>query len=154
MAKQINIAEMQRRVCKSGQEFNEAVKALIEAAAKDIDQTGRGAMFDFYKMNVELVPKDTGRAARGFIVSEEPTEWVPPPGDYEGEIQSMTTENQHTLDKIPPMSRISVSNNIEYIVPLENGHSTKAPAGFWVLSLQVLTKRFERAAEVYRNKKY
>ena len=136
------------KIVRSGREFSEAMEALIVAEGEEAVDLCYAEMFELYSDLVDKVPKDTGRAAAGFHIDSEPTEWVPPPGDYEGKLPATTVANIARGAALPKFSPLVISSNIEYLPALENGHSRQAPSGFIAQALHRAARRFEkRAAE-------
>ena len=100
---------------------------------------------------IERTPRDTGRARMGWNIDELPSEWVPPAGEFQTEevIQAIT----RTIAELPMHSKITLSNNIEYLLVLEAGHSTQAPNGFISLTLQEMKMALEAEADAWSRKK-
>lgn len=72
-------------------------------------------------------PVDTGRARASWMISEKtiPT-GTPPPGAY------ATPATAAALEKVKDITGtqvVYIVSNLDYIEPLENGHSAQAPAG-------------------------
>ncbi|MDR2892987.1 MAG: hypothetical protein LBV80_07885 [Deltaproteobacteria bacterium] len=150
----INTKALNDKIVKSGKEFNDALIAQIEAVAAEADGACREAAFGLYTKLVEGVPKDTARAAAGFNINPEPSEWVPPPGDYKGQLQAASQKAQDSLNSIPVGGKMTISNNIEYLADLENGHSQKqAPNGFIAIALRNFTAHLQKKTEELRRKK-
>ena len=149
--KELDIGRLNSRVVKSGKEFEAAVKEAIDAIGRDISHVCRASVFGLYEELVERCPKDTARAAAGFNIGETPSEWTPENGDYDGGSgqtpRAQVLENQRKLSQIPDHSTICISNNVEYLLALENGHSKQAPTGFIALALQSFASKLRQAAE-------
>ena len=150
--KPLDFTKLNNRVVKSGQEFEAVIKEMVKTTEASVDQACRGAMFGLYTELVERCPKDTARAAAGFNISEQPNEWTPPPGDYDGNGAgqhpvAQILENHQKLNNIRPLGTISISNNVEYLLPLENGHSVQAPSGFIALSIDRFGKKLQAAID-------
>lgn len=143
---------LNRRVVRSGKKFNEAMKQLIEMAGEEAEDEGRRMMMELYGKFVETVPKDTARAAAGFNINEEPSEWVPPPGEYKGELGLRQEVEIRKLKAIPRGHTITISSNVEYLPVLEDGHSRQAPTGFLMASINWARRRLEVAAKRFRQK--
>lgn len=150
----INMSELRDRVCHNGKEFNDAMNDLLDQSCLDIDQVGRGEMLSLYSELVKTTPKDTHRAAVAFNINKEASEWVPPEGNYKGSLSGEVAKNVQNMDEIPPVNTITISNNIDYLPPLENGSSKQAPEGMIALALQKFTAKMRAAAEKFRLKRY
>ena len=84
----------------------------------------RLATIEFYRLITISTPVDTGRARVGWTPSiNVPSSYVPLEGKY-----SMPTMPK--LENFTVKDVIYISNNLPYIVPLNNGHSKQAPARF------------------------
>ena len=151
--KQINYKALNDRLCKTGKEFEQALNALIDIAKMDVDQACRAAMSDLYGELTDKAPKDTGRVTIGFNINEGPSEWAPPPGEYKDKLAQAAIENKQRLDAIPPGRPVTISNNIEYLPPLEDGHSRQAPSGFLASSVRWAARRLEAEAAEFSKKK-
>lgn len=171
--RQINQAKIRKEIVTSGSEFNAVMEEMIEAAALDADKVGRAGMIQLYAelttggtdidaagiagpgiVQHRGVPKDTNRAAIGFNISERPSEWTPPPGDYRGQLGAAYEKNKQALDAIPFGRSLSVSNNVDYLPALEDGHSKQAPRGFIALALRNMAVFFGKAVSKDRSTRY
>lgn len=150
----VNISAVRNKVCHTGKEFNDAMEDLFEQCGLDLDQVGRGEVLDLYSELVRKTPKDTARAAVGFNINQEASDWVPPEGNYRELLNAEVAKNTKNLDKIPPLNTITISSNISYLPALEDGNSKQAPEGMIALALQKFTARMRVVAEKFKAKKY
>lgn len=102
------------------------VQQLMERAHELLRQYARELYLDL----VDKCPKETGRLAAGFIISQGPTDWTPPLGDYRGSLNALKAENLARLAAIPVGSEICISNNVEYLDFVEYGDSRTLPVAF------------------------
>lgn len=161
MAREINLAELNNRIVHSGKEFNQVLEQLIDAAADDGAKVVRSTGIDLYTELVQGCPKDTGRAAAGFNIRNEPSEWVPDPKEFpkgsDGEAKATAEipKNIAKANALPPLSTMVISNNVEYLIPLENGHSVKqAPSGFIAIAIRNAKAKLAAKLEKLNRKRY
>lgn len=94
------------------------------------------ALTIFHKITIDLdsavvlgTPVDTGRARGNWFVSVgTPSSFVAYDSEDKGGELALS-RLRDTVAKTPLGSIIWFSNNLPYIVPLENGHSKQAPGG-------------------------
>lgn len=82
--------------------------------------------FDVFRDLQEITPHKTGRARAGWIptIDAPPSERVPAPG------KSVYPKTPFTgRERIKYDSVVNLSNNVEYIIPLDRGHSKQASSG-------------------------
>lgn len=110
--------------------------------------------FDLLKRVIEKTPVDTGRARGGWLayleeenvqvnVSEGSSRSLDPQavaegremGDFEEELRG-------------PFKRIEMLNGVEYIIPLEYGHSDQAPAGMLRIAMREMRTGSELTEEM------
>lgn len=110
------------------------VMANIEDGIKN-DVMVKIAM-DTHRNLQKATPHQTGRAKAGWntTVDSAPSDWAPPAGKRSYAQTSFSGENSIAFD-----SEINISNNVEYIIPLEQGHSKQRPHGFINTVLSRLT---------------
>jgi hypothetical protein len=93
-------------------------------------------------------PVDTGRARANWIVTVgSPAGEADKPADKSGQeaIQQGRAAVQSFKAGLGVRGSIFITNNVEYIVPLENGHSAQAPAGMVQQAIQAMQKYLSRA---------
>ena len=95
---------------------------LAENVAVMADKVQRKAALDLFGELIQTTPIDTGRARAGWSMDARKGEDVPPP----------KASAYRPKNPVPPkgVPYIMVYNNVEYIVRLNEGHSTQAPAHF------------------------
>jgi hypothetical protein len=106
----------------SAEGFARALDRAVDQFEDEAGSVTRKTLIDVTEKIKKDTPRDTGRAAAGWILtSDQPSDYAPPEGKY-----SLT----------PPQDPGSAStwkwwivNNLEYIEPLEDGHSDQAPTG-------------------------
>ena len=107
--------------------FQKQLKKLIELVPEVQVQVIKKVSFDVFKDLQETTPEDTVRAKGGWntVVDGIPSEWKP------AKVKGKTYKGQKFKgqSKIREGSVVHISNNVEYIKPLDEGHSTQAPHG-------------------------
>lgn len=144
---------LNRRVCRSGREFQNTLNALIDASNAETEEIVRASVIGLYGELVDKIPKDTARAASGFVIDQQPSEWAPPPGDYKTELARIVQENIDRVGKLPPGASICIFNNVEYLLALENGHSVQAPTGFIALAMRWWTSDAQKMLDKWSREK-
>lgn len=136
---------------RSLQEFGKRIVLLARGAEDQIALTVRKAALAADQAAVLATPVDTGRARANWIASTRvPAENADVPPDKSGQValqQAAAVVAGYELD----MGPIYLANNVEYIVPLENGHSRQRPEGMTIHAVQAATEVF-RKAEILRSK--
>jgi len=125
-------------------EFSTAIAKLErEIVSKKVEAAKKVAIM----INNTLVlstPVDTGRARANWQANlGSPVGTKVEAEDKSG--QSTITKNNATILSGNPDSEIEIhlTNNLEYIIPLNNGHSQQAPAGFIEKAVQVARGAFK-----------
>lgn len=131
----------------NGEELARALSAQVDALAAYLEKGSREAVWDLYAELVEATPKDTCRAAAGYVIDAQATGEAPPEGEYAGSLEEIAGENRQRLDALPPGSRIVLSNAVDYLNVLENGHSRQAPGGFIALAARNFELALQELAE-------
>jgi hypothetical protein len=133
-------------------EFKADLQAFSAAMGVELALVETKAALDLVGNLSYRTPKDTGRAAGSWVVSlDEPSEEMLPEGQY-ADFQDNGSAEQAARQKAEsvlaelksdPYRQIWVSNSLPYIEPLNNGHSTQAPAGFVELSVAEIEAEIE-----------
>ena len=103
-------------------DVNFNLDGLTENVAKIADDTQRKAAMELQGELIEITPRDTSRARAGWLLDTLNNGFVPPKG------QTTYTPQRQQAPKGAPF--VLVFNNVEYIVRLNEGHSTQQPARF------------------------
>lgn len=105
--------------------FNSDLKKMLKSEKEDARIILIKLSMDGLRTLQTITPKKTRRAAAGWNpnVDSPPSEWKPPVGQA-GYALSLLTQ----VNKIRYNSVVNLSNNVEYIVPLDKGHSKQAQA--------------------------
>lgn len=105
-------------------EFERDLKRVMENVELGMEKNVlKKAAFDAHRNLQKRTPRKSGRARAGWntTVDMPPSEWKPPLGwDHYG----LTPFRDGA--KIKYNSIINLSNNVEYIIPLDEGHSKQA----------------------------
>lgn len=133
---------MMDRMYGSMEEFGQALSNLGERVGNNAQQVFKKAVFMFLQQVAMRTPVDTGRARAGWqLTADNTSDYVPPPGDY----------SDYDISAIPnvpnAVSFYCISNNVEYILALEDGHSKQAPAGMIALTMAEFADYFNAAAK-------
>lgn len=87
--------------------------------------------FDLFGRIIKRTPVDTGRARGSWtMASNKADRRVLPPAAPGGGVYP-----EPSIGFIEPSSTIVISNNLPYIMTLENGHSQQSPAGMVAVSI-------------------
>lgn len=105
----------------------------IEKAKKSVEDailnTSKKLAIQINQVVILATPVDTGRARANWIASLKNANTSQQ--DSEDKAGGPTiAKNNDTINSMSEPVNIHISNNLEYIVPLNNGHSKQAPAGF------------------------
>lgn len=130
--------------------LNKAYKEFIKLSTDDIGRSIEKTGFRFFQLLQVFTPRDTGRAENGWIpvVNQPASEWKPQKG------LSTYSAKKFPLGQIKFNSVVWISNNVEYIIPLDEGHSLQAPYGFTNNALQKTTFYIQREIDKLNRKKY
>ena len=110
----------------------EEIKNMVmEWVEEQVDKTARTVAIDIDRNLILETPVDTGRARAGWfpMVTNSPPTYVPPEEQYKGK-KNVPPPPIPGLRKIKLGEKIYVSNNVPYIIYLDQGHSKQAPAGY------------------------
>lgn len=135
-------------------EFNLDIKEFVEKTEVDFATAMKKVSMDVFTGIVKKTPVDTGRARASWnIAINTPDMSVPPP--REGKTTAITGfltpgEKVAALSKLAPLDKdpyvtVWITSNLDYIVPLENGHSKQAPSGMVALTVTEMEKFMEEA---------
>ena len=101
--------------------------------------------FDCFAGIVKRTPVDTGRARGNWMVSlgsavEAVVDSGPTISDGQSTPSALINQGMSTISKSKPGQDIVISNNLPYIVRLEEGHSKQAPTGMVAHTLARVSK--------------
>lgn len=125
-------------------EFNRSIGKIMGLVETGIrDEVLKKVAFDTLRNLQKTTPRKTGRARAGWntTVNAPPSEWKPPKGSKRYSLQPFKG-----ADGITYHSVINFSNNVEYIIPLDEGTSVQAPAGILEPVLSRMTAYLNRVA--------
>lgn len=120
----LNVAEIQSEVA-----------SAIEAVDEHVSQVKRKISFQLLSDLIEDTPVDTGRARNGWdLTADQPSDYVPPEGQdrYPAPDAGLMIV---ALNDSDPFGVIWIVNNVVYIVALDEGHSSRSPAGMTSVAL-------------------
>ncbi|MBF0481697.1 MAG: hypothetical protein HQK81_12325 [Desulfovibrionaceae bacterium] len=129
------------RVYDNATDFGQALNSLAEQLSNNSGIVVKRAVFMLVERLIMTTPVDTGRCMAGWQVSvDSESDCAPPPGDY-------PNVNISKFFGLPYAKEIyNIENNVEYVLPLENGHSKQAPSGFIANGLASFADYFEKCA--------
>lgn len=118
-----------------------SVQAPIREFAKLINvnlaTVVRSITLELFTAISERTPVDTGRARASWNVSEDTIDTtVPPEGTY-------TTNGTKPFPILTGRKRIFIVSNLDYIEPLENGHSEQAPVGMVQVAIAEMNAKYK-----------
>lgn len=118
---------MAKNALKNFKELQAAHKAFMKLSTDDIGENLEKVGFRFFSALQVGTPKDTSRAVNGWIVvvDRAVSEWKPPKG-----MSSYAPRPFDITGRVKFNSMVSISNNVEYIQVLDEGHSIQAKSGF------------------------
>lgn len=97
----------------------------------------RAITLELFTSISDRTPVDTGRARASWNVSEDTIDTtVPAEGTY-------TTNGTKPFPSLSGRKRIFIVSNLDYIEPLENGHSEQAPVGMVQISIAELNAKYK-----------
>ena len=105
-------------------QFNKEIKRVMNLVEKGLeDKVLKKIAMDTHRNLQKRTPRMFGRARAGWntVVDDSPSEWKPPAGK-----KSYRNTAFNGLGSIKFDSLINLSNNVEYIAPLNEGHSKQA----------------------------
>lgn len=131
--------------------FQQAVKDFAEKIGADVKDVTRLVALNVANDIVLGTPRDKGRAAASWNVSYGKVDSsVREEGEYSlgGSLAAVS----QTLSQVPDGDELAIyiSNNLEYIVPLEKGHSKQAPAGMVAIAMRRAREYLRSAANSKR----
>lgn len=137
---------------KNLKELENAHKKFLKLSTDDIRKSHERVGFKFFQQLQVGTPRDESRAINGWIVSLDttsPTEWKPAKG------LASYKPLDFPLGKVQFNSMIWISNNVEYIQALDDGHSKlQAPFGFTNQALSKTTAYILSETNKLNRKKY
>lgn len=119
--------ETERAIAQAKKEVEEAVIKTVKSIALKANQ-----------IIILSTPVDTGRARANWIASvDKPNTKKLDDTDKSGSV-TIADNNKVIISAPEEMGlEIHISNNLDYIIPLNNGHSAQAPAGFVEKAVQL-----------------
>jgi len=123
-------------------QFTADLEAFAKQIGVELGTVVKKTTLDLLGKIVARTPVKTGRARGSWIVSlDTSSETSLPPGDYPAYHESSSAANAAVSVATPeldvltapggnPYRTVWISNNLPYIQPLNDGHSTQAPAGY------------------------
>lgn len=131
--------------------LNKAHSEFIKLSTDDIAESLEKIGMKFFSELQIGTPKDTARAINGWIptLSSAPSEWKPSKGLNNYKALPFIQSGLIKFNSI-----VWISNNVEYIQSLEDGHSMQAPSGFVNRALRETLFYIERETEKLKKRRY
>nr|DAF89965.1 MAG TPA: hypothetical protein [Siphoviridae sp. ctwHj1] len=142
-----------RRIVKNGKELNAVFVDILSSTDETIRDLTRQAAITLYTKCAVGTPVKTTRARWGWMLTEVPTNAVPneakfKDADKNESLESLKQNARAHEDEIisavasqPAATIYYVTNNVQYIMRLEAGHSkAQAPRG-WIATSLVETRK-------------
>lgn len=136
------IKKINSKTTNSVREFNKLIKDHVKKFPEvSFEEVQKRVVFEALKRVVLKTPVDTGKARGNWqvTINRVPKTIVDPPARGEIDILNKAVP---VLDKLGFGDTVWISNNVDYMVFLENGHSGQAPKGMVSLTLQELKSIF------------
>jgi|CXWL01.1.fsa_nt_gi hypothetical protein len=134
-------------------EFDGNLDAFAKQVGIDYTKVVKRVAFDIFGRIVRRTPVDTGRARASWNISiGKPDLTVAPEGQQPvmNEVAAVAKAGAAlaTLTERGLTEPIWITNNLPYIVKLEEGHSQQAPKGMVVLSVEEVTLKMNLLTKV------
>ena len=115
------------------------VSKFVQKTGVRVDLVVRKIAFDVFSSVVKRTPVDTGRARASWTLAVNRVDLSTAP------VGSSTTiaSPEAALGPVKFGDTVYISNNLPYIVPLNNGSSTQAPEGFVQMAVEEIKASFE-----------
>ena len=136
---------MQADLLRNAEKFGKSLQAMVDAAETDANTIVRTAIFKLLVALMEDNPKDTCRCAASWMVGPSWTDWAEPEGDYRD--FDPAAKAKEIMDALSDSDVYCLYNNIEYLMPLEDGHSEIRPSGFIANNLASFAEYMSQAAK-------
>ena len=134
--------------------FSRRMKKRANNVSREINRVKRQVALAVDQTVVTSTPVDTGRARSNWIVSlGEPSgeifePYAPTSKGGIGETanaQAAIAQGEQQINQVQPGQAINITNNVEYIKPLNEGSSAQAPAMFVEAAVKVGTEAVKSA---------
>lgn len=135
---------MQANLQSSVDAFGKALQEIVDSVETDFRLIVRKVMFDLLSDLTKENPKDTHRCAASWNIDTHWSDWQEPPGDYRG--VDLSARAQQIVAALPDSDIYVLYNNIEYLMALEDGHSSQSPSGFITNAMAALAGHLSAAA--------
>lgn len=116
-------------------EFTDELRLEIRRTVDDVVKAKKLIALEALRRIIQKTPVDTGRARGNWQVSLEllaEENWSKDP----------LSEGAAYLSKLRDFEILYIFNNVEYVIYLEEGHSSQAPQGMVAITLQELEELF------------
>jgi len=119
-------------------DFAIELRKLAEFSDTNYEAVVAETVVDLFRAILERTPIDTGRAIANWFIDFDPES---DPGEYD-------YVNARGFDySLSDADTIWIYNNLEYIIPLEEGWSDQAPQGMVALSLREFSQFLSNSAK-------
>lgn len=124
--------------------FGKALQEIVDSVETDFRMIVRKVLFNLLSDLMQENPKDTQRCAASWNIDTHWSDWQEPPGDYRN--VDISARALQILAALPESDVYVLYNNIEYLMALEDGHSTHAPSGFIANAMAAIAGHLSAAA--------
>ena len=122
-------------------EFNLEIDKFTESVPEKVTVLQKKIAFEAIRRIPEKTPVDTGRAKGNWqITIGSPAGAILELFDKDG--NPTIAKAMAQLQNLPPYQVVYITNNVHYIIYLENGHSMQAPAGMVSVTIEELRQLF------------
>lgn len=124
----------------NAKEFNLKIHKLAKDLTEDqVSAFTRKIALEVLAGVVGMTPVDTGRARGNWqtTIGTKPASSVL---GWQG--RDPVSDGISVLQKLPPFPLVWITNNVVYIVPLEEGHSKQAPTGMVSVTLAAIKAKY------------
>lgn len=123
-------------------QFNRQVRDLAKNLPAEVVKTVQDKLsLDALSGVVQKTPVDTGRAKGGWQVGVNEM-LIGDTGRLDPSGQATIASESPKIEAAPPYAQVNITNSVEYIEPLENGHSDQAAHGMVAMTIEELMSQF------------
>ena len=127
-------------------QFSLDLSKFVKKAGVNFDLVVKKVIFDIFSDIVKLTPRDTGRAASNWQIGGSLGSGQV--GSFDKSGQVAISKGQAAVKALVTKAQVIgyIYNNVEYIGPLEYGHSKQAPRGIVRITLANYQAYINKAA--------
>lgn len=146
------IEELDRQHVESAQELGKILREMTNLSRREIREGIAAALFRAFLNLVRETPHDTGRLRAGWRISDSGPNSLPDKGLYpefqtDNSIVAAIAQSIECGQRLSSADVLWIYNNVEYVLALNAGWSTKQPGGFIDRFLASMKRELEKIAE-------